>query len=135
MGCEGLSIKTLQTGHIILHNVAQPGPVKGCARNIPAKPIRLVQILCKMRPINEHFFWDTAAYDAGSAYSIFFCDRHFCAVGRRYPGGSHAAGTGPDYKEIKIIFCHILSYADVPKARLISVLVDGSIAAPSSADI
>ena len=77
---ERLTVETFETRHFAQHIVAQPLPVEMAIGNVPAEMPRVLQIFCKVRPIDEQLLGHAAANDAGAADPMLLGDRNARAV-------------------------------------------------------
>ena len=120
---EGIAVKSLKPINLRCDIVTQCRPIERRAFGIPAKAFGIGQILGKMRSVNEHFFWHTAANDTGAANAVFLGHCNARAVPRRNARRPHAAGTSADNEQIIIV-------GHYTPARAISAAVDASKVTP-----
>ena len=75
-----LSVQPFEPINLGGNIIAQCRPVECGAGRIPTKTAGIRQILCKMRTINQQFFGNAAADDAGSADAILFRHGNPCTM-------------------------------------------------------
>src|SRR5690606_21349256 len=87
--------------------VADQGrPVEVRLADVPAVTGRVLEMLGKLRGIDEQFLRHAAADDAGAAEAMLLGDRHAQALRCSKAAGTDAAGAAADDEEVVVEICH-----------------------------
>ncbi len=97
---QRLLIQPLEAPDFGHHIVAQHRPVEGAARNIPSEHCRVVEVLSKVRAIDEQFLRNATADHASPADLMFLGDGDLRAMRRRHPRRANSARPGADHDQI-----------------------------------
>ena len=103
---ERLAIESLEPVDLGQHIVAQNVPVEPALGHVPAELARVVDILGKMRAIDEQLLGHASTDDASAADPILLRHRDARAVRGRDARRAHAARTGADDEKIIVEIAH-----------------------------
>ncbi|MNH15837.1 hypothetical protein D3C79_754600 [compost metagenome] len=81
----------------------QLAPVELGVFQRPAKACGLLEVIGKMRAVDQQFFRHTADIDTGAPQVTAFSNRHFCPKTRSKTRSAHTAGPGTNHEQIKIV--------------------------------
>jgi hypothetical protein len=91
MGRQRVGVSALDPSDLGKHIVAERRPVEPAIRHVPAEHRSIVQVLGKMRAVDQQLLRHTAADDAGAADPVLLGDCDTRAVSRRNPRSANAA--------------------------------------------
>src|SRR5690606_16946491 len=91
---------------VVEHVVAQGLPVEGAVLRGPAERARILQVLGKLRAVDQHLLGHAAADHAGAADAVLLRHRHPRTMRRGHARGTHAAGARADGEEVVIVAGH-----------------------------
>ncbi|MNZ91902.1 hypothetical protein D3C78_1109060 [compost metagenome] len=69
----------------------------------PAKACGLLEVVGKVRAVDQQFFRHAANVDTGTAQVAAFGNRHFCTEACGKARSAHTAGPGTNHEQIKIV--------------------------------
>src|SRR5262249_16298138 len=109
---EQSEIDAVQSIDLLLDIVAQGRPGMGRARGGPAVSHGVLELVGKLRTIDEEFLGHAAPDHAGAADPVILKNAHARAVAGRDPRGPHAARTCAD--DEKVVIKH---HVDNPRTK------------------
>src|SRR5438270_3539369 len=100
--CERLGVRALDTADLGEHVVAEHRPAEPLLRNVPTAHRGVLEILGKVRAVDEQLLGYAAADHASAADLMLLGDRDPRAVSSRDTRGAHAARAGTNHKEVEV---------------------------------
>ncbi len=103
---ERLAIEPVEPVDLGEHVVAQRLPVEHAVFGGPPKGLRILQVLGKVRAVDEQFLGHAATDHAGAADAVFLGHGDARAVRRRNPAGAHPARARADGEKVVVVVGH-----------------------------
>src|ERR1700743_2393528 len=95
-------VEAFKARHLSRYVIPQSRPFEARMSYLPAKAPRILQILCKMRAIEQHLLRYATANDAGASHAVLFRHANLRAMGGGDTGCANAARPCADDEEIVI---------------------------------
>ncbi len=105
---ERIGIDPVEPVDIAQHHVAQRNPVERRLLYMPSELLGVLEVLGKVRTVDEHFLGHAATDHAGAADPELLRHGDPGAMSGRDPAGAHSARSGADGEQVVVVFGHLL---------------------------